>query len=126
LLPFPYPKSDGSRVVVLRWGAYNTEKFTLEKMIKTITMITDIIAFEDDSSIVGGQTLLFDFKDTTLAHFIQIKPTLLKKIKVMWQDASPVRQKGLHFINTTPGFDQTLTFLKGLLNEKIKSRVSWF
>jgi CRAL/TRIO domain len=123
MFPLPTPSSNKSRVFVHRSGAYDAEIYSFEDVIRVSSMIGDIICIEDDYSIVGGQTILIDLKDVTFAHFIQMQPGIIKKATMLWQDGSPLRQKGLHYINTPPGFDQVFNIFKGFMNEKIKSRV---
>lgn len=44
------------------------------------------------------------------------------------QDAYPIRQKGMHFINPSGGFDALFKIFYGFMSEKIKQRVgrlSW-
>lgn len=40
------------------------------------------------------------------------------------QDAYPVRQKGIHFINPSGVFDAVFKIFYGFLSDKIKQRVS--
>ena len=40
------------------------------------------------------------------------------------QDAYPIRQKGMHFINPSGGFDALFKIFYGFMSEKIKQRVS--
>lgn len=39
------------------------------------------------------------------------------------QDAYPIRQKGMHFINPSSGFDTLFKIFYGFMSEKIKKRV---
>lgn len=38
------------------------------------------------------------------------------------QEAYPIRQKGMHFINPMPGFESLFKIFHGFLSEKIKKR----
>lgn len=58
-----------------------------------------------------------------MAHFLQFNPTFIKKMTMMSQDASPIRQKAFHYINTPTGFEAVFNMFKSFMNEKNKSRV---
>ncbi|KPJ14239.1 Alpha-tocopherol transfer protein-like [Papilio machaon] len=52
-----------------------------------------------------------------------MNPMLMKKMTVAFQEAAPVRMKGVHYLNTPPGFETIFNFIKGFLNEKNKKRL---
>lgn len=78
---------------------------------------------EDDSMVVSGQIGIVDLANVTLSHLVQIQPAFMKKLTMMWQEATPIRQKGFHYINIPRGFEQVFNLLKSFMNEKMKSRV---
>lgn len=58
-----------------------------------------------------------------MAHFLQFTPTFAKKMTTLSQEASPLRQKGFHYIHTPAGFETIFNLFKGFMNEKNKKRV---
>ena len=66
---------------------------------------------------------ILDLANVTMAHFLQFNPTFIKKMTMMSQEASPIRQKGFHYINTPIGFEAVFNMFKSFMNEKNKSRV---
>ncbi|GBP41111.1 Alpha-tocopherol transfer protein [Eumeta japonica] len=82
-----------------------------------------ICFMEDDQFVVSGARSILDLDNVTMAHFTQMTPMLMKKMVVSGQDAKPVRIKGAHYLNTPAGFETIFNFMKGLLNEKNKTRL---
>lgn len=66
-----------------------------------------------------------DLSNAGMAHFLQFNPTLVKKLTTLNQEASPLRQKGLHYIHTPSGFETIFKFFKGFMNEKNQKRVKY-
>ncbi|GBP41113.1 Alpha-tocopherol transfer protein [Eumeta japonica] len=82
-----------------------------------------ICFMEDDQFVVSGVRSILDLDNVTMAHFTHMTPMLMKKMVVTGQDARPIRTKGSHFLNTPAGFETVFNFMKGLMNEKNKSRL---
>jgi hypothetical protein len=124
-LPLPDTETPGSpRIFLLRPGAYDATKFSLEDSMKVSLMINQIMFVEDDNFIVGGQIVIIDLANVTFAHFTQMQPAAMKKMTMLWQDGMPIRQKGIHYINTPTGFEQVFNIFKSFMNDKMKSRVN--
>lgn len=66
---------------------------------------------------------ILDLQNVTISHLFQFTPGFFKKISVVNQDASPLRQKGFHYINTPVGFDRVFNIFKSFITEKNKQRV---
>lgn len=123
-LPLPVTETPGSpRLMLMRVGAYDGNEFTIHEVMKVNMMVNDILLLEDDHSIVAGQIGIVDLKNATMAHFIQMQPSLMKKMSMMFQEGMPIRQKGVHYINTPSWFEKIFNLFKTFLNEKMKSRV---
>lgn len=123
-LPLPDTESPGSpRIMLIRPGIYDANQFTIQEVMKVSTMVNDILMVEDDNTIVAGQIGIIDLQNVTIAHFIQMQPAFIKKMTMMWQDGMPIRQKGVHYINTPSTFEKIFNIFKSFMNEKMKSRV---
>lgn len=57
------------------------------------------------------------------AHFLQFTPTFVKKMTMMSQEGSPLRQKGFHYVNTPTGFETVFNMFKTFMSEKNRSRL---
>lgn len=123
----PLPKTigiDGPRIILIRPGCYDANKYTIQEVMKVSAMINDIIMLEDDNSVVAGQVGILDLSNVTMAHFTQFNPVFIKKMAMMTQEASPFRQKGFHYLHTPSAFETIYNLMRTFLNDKIKSRVS--
>lgn len=122
----PLPKTgspDGPRILLIRPGAYNATQFSFLETIKVGMMIQDVQYLEDDNMAVAGDLGVIDLANVTAGHFFQITPTMLKKVLLLKQDGSPLRQKGFHFINIPPGFETLAKMGRKLLTDKNRDRV---
>lgn len=124
-VPLPTTQTpDGPRILLIRAGAYNANKIGFMETLKVGLMIQDIQFLEDDNLTVAGDVGIIDLANVTAAHFFQISPSMLKKVLLLKQEGSPLRQKGFHFINVPPGFETLANMGRKLLTEKNRSRVS--
>lgn len=124
-LPLPKPESlDGPIVFLMRPGCYNPSKYTLAEIMKVCLMITEILLRDCDQLVIAGQAIILDLNGVGLNHLFQFSPTMIKKMTLLGNDASSLRQKGFHYINMPPGFETILKTFKGFLSEKSKTRVS--
>lgn len=124
-LPLPITGSPGSpRILFFRMRSYDPSRVRIEDVMKVFTMINDVLLNEDDNSVVSGQMCVCDLANISVGHIIQMQPAFLKKSLMIFQESSPIRQKGIHYINAPKGFEPIFSLVKSLLSEKMKSRVS--
>lgn len=86
--------------------------------MKVANMICDILLLEDDNFVIAGNTAIIDFKGVTSAHLMQLNPAMVKKLAMINQEASPLRQKSFHVLNTPPGFDVVFNLFKSIMTSK--------
>lgn len=123
-VPLPYTETPSSpRIFLIRPGAYDPAKYSIQDVFKFNAMMGDIMMKEDDNLGVAGQMGILDLSNTTMAHFLQFNPTFVKKATMWSQEGSPLRLKGFHYINTPTGFETVYNLFKSFLNEKNRSRV---
>lgn len=123
----PLPKTESPRhprIILVRPGAYDAKVINIQDVMKVSMIINDILLMDDDTNTIAGQIGILDLANVTLDHFIQMQPAFVKRMSMMFQDGLPFRQKGVHYINTPPGFETFFNMMKGFLNEKMRSRVS--
>ncbi|XP_013133477.1 PREDICTED: uncharacterized protein LOC106099464 [Papilio polytes] len=111
------------RVIIIRPGSYDPDKFTITDIISVADVIHKILLMEDDNTVIAGSRIIFDLNSVKLGHYLQMTLTTMKKMVTLAQDAIPVRVKGIHYLNTPPGFESILNALKSLLNEKHRKRL---
>uniref|UniRef100_A0A1L8DZG8 Putative phosphatidylinositol transfer protein sec14 n=1 Tax=Nyssomyia neivai TaxID=330878 RepID=A0A1L8DZG8_9DIPT len=123
-LPLPNTvEPDSPRVIIMRPGVYDANKYDITDIMRIRIMANDIQMLEDDNIIVAGQMGILDLSNVTMAHFLQFSPTLTKKMTVMNQEALPIRMKGFHYIHTPPGFETVYNMFNRFLNEKNRKRL---
>lgn len=123
----PLPPLDGPdspRYFLVRTGCYDPSKFTIQDIMKVSQMIGDLMLVEDDSGIIAGQIGIIDFTGVSLSHFLQFNPTFIKKMTMLQQDAMPVRQKAMHFVNMPAIALSVFNIFQSFSNEKARQRVS--
>jgi len=121
----PLPKTetpDGPRVIIIRPGSYDAEKYAVLDTFKVSTMMSEIMMREDDNLIIAGQVTVLDLKGVSFPLFLQMTPSTIKKMTVIGQDAQPIRVKSQHYINTPPTFQQVYNIFRTFMNEKNKQR----
>lgn len=126
VLPLPIGSPGSPRVLFIRMSAYDPNRVTIEEIMKVVTMINDVLIMEDDNSVVSGQLWVGDLAGISMGQITQMTPAFLKKALLIWQDGSPLRQKGINYINAPQIFQQLFNLIKSLLNEKMKKRVSLY
>lgn len=122
----PLPKTDcpdGPRIMLIN-NNYDPDKVDIWRLFKATTMMQDIMMLEDDNMIVSGTVNIMDLKGTTMNHFKIWTPTMMKKMTMIWQDANPIRIKGLYYVNTPSFFLSIFGVFKVFLNQKTQSRVN--
>jgi CRAL/TRIO domain len=115
---------DGPRYFLIRTGNYSPKEYTIQEIIKVSTMVLDYMMLEDDNFVVAGQIGILDFTGTSVAHFTQFNPTFIKKMTMLQQDATPIRQKASHFVKMPQIALAVFNIFKSFANEKNKQRVS--
>lgn len=117
-------KEDGPRYFLIRPGAYDPSKYSIQDIMKISQMLIEALMIDDDNFVVAGEVGILDFSGVTLQHFVQFNPTFIKKVTMLQQDAAPLRQKASHFVRM-PGIALTVFgIFKSFTNEKNQKRVN--
>ncbi|XP_055692286.1 uncharacterized protein LOC129795224 [Lutzomyia longipalpis] len=123
-LPLPATETPGSpRIMLIRPGAYNPEKFTFTEVMKVGNMVSDFVMLNDDNTMIAGQIDILDLGNVIAGHFLQMNPGLVRKITLLTQKGLPMRQLETHCINTPPGFETLFNMFKGFVSEKQRNRI---
>lgn len=56
-------------------------------------MICDILLVEDDNLVISGEVAIVDFANVTKGHLLQLDPLLVKKLALLNQEGSPLKQR---------------------------------
>ncbi len=86
-------------------------------------MLTDILIYDDPNTSVVGHTVLVDLRGVSLSQMAHFPAGLIRKMTTGVQEAYPIRQKGIHFINPPTGFDALYKIFYTFLKDKFRKRV---
>ncbi|XP_049289270.1 retinol-binding protein pinta-like [Anopheles funestus] len=121
----PLPKTvnpDDPKIILIRGDAFDGEVCDFPDILKVFTMIGDLLLRDDDQMMICGQAAIIDLGHSSSSHLFNFNLSFLRKASILNQQASPLRQKGFHFINTPKSFDIVLNIFKGLMTEKNRKR----
>lgn len=118
-LPMPFTDTASSpRVILIRPGAYDATRYTMIDVMKVANMISDILLMEDDNLVISGEIAIVDFQNVTKSHLLQLDPLLVKRLTLLNQEGSPLKQKEIHYLHTPPGFDVVFSLFKNIMQSK--------
>ncbi|XP_067015371.2 retinol-binding protein pinta isoform X2 [Anabrus simplex] len=123
IVPLPGLDDQGRRVLVNRVGGADPDKISIQTVMKANYLLWDIMMLEDDVGMVKGYVGLADLKGATVAHAMQMTPSIMKKTMTCFYEAYPIRVKGWHYIHVHPIFDKLFLFASQFVKEKIIRRV---
>uniref|UniRef100_A0A336MRB7 CSON005387 protein n=1 Tax=Culicoides sonorensis TaxID=179676 RepID=A0A336MRB7_CULSO len=121
--PLPLAAPDAPRVLLNRDGLNDPQKHNIYDIMKVNAMCGDLLFSTCDNFAISGFAAVIDQQFITFDHIKQMNPTFIKKMAYAFQEGSPYRIKGLHFINFSPWIVKIFNFFKMFLNEKTKSRI---
>ena len=84
MLPLPLPDDQGRTVILARNGMIPPDVKIVD-LIKTNTMMTDILLEENDRLVICGSVNVMDHDKSSLALMAQMTPSLGKKMATMFQ-----------------------------------------
>lgn len=110
-------------VIIIRPGSYDPNKYHTSEIAAVNNVLQEIAFYENDTLVIAGGRAIIDLEGVNTSHFMQMTPSVVKKMTVMSQDAAPLRMKGAHYINTPAGFETVYNIFKAFLNEKNRNRL---
>lgn len=85
MLPLPGHDSLGRKVLFCRWGVYDPKEVSMDELIKSTSMVIDLMLEEDELSNLAGVVWVGDCTGVTIAHAVSFTPAHARKSLVMWQ-----------------------------------------
>ncbi|XP_055908952.1 alpha-tocopherol transfer protein-like [Eupeodes corollae] len=114
---------EGPCINLVRTTIYDTDKYKFADVIRLGVMFGEIVMLEDDNAVINGYVEVMDMQDVGANHLFQLHPSLLRKLSVFADEASPMRQRGTHFINVPPPFEAGFRGIKSFFPEKATKRI---
>lgn len=129
-IPLPNLESpDGPRLFLYRLGCVDPSETSIQDLIKVIGILGELIFLDDDNFIVAGQVGIFDYEGFTLSHLSLFNPVLLRKLTMIHQEGSALREQGTHLVNlpsiALTTFNLVLSFLKEKNRKRVRVLMLW-
>lgn len=116
---------DGPCIMLMRPGKCNPHEFNLTDLLRVSFLLQDISLISNDNMIIAGFMQIGDFEDFSMAHLLQLSPSLIKRFGFYVEEGMPMRIKNSHFFNTGVIFEKMFATVKLVLPAKMVERVSW-
>lgn len=78
-LPLKHKDDENRKVVIIRVAAHDPKKHLQNNVFKTGKMVLDLALHMDEAASVYGLVAIFDMKNVTLSHALQLPPQLIKR-----------------------------------------------
>ncbi|CAK1549783.1 unnamed protein product [Leptosia nina] len=114
---------DAQSVFLARPGVLDLEKYKVTDFMAVSNVMQRIMLMDDDNTVVAGARFIMDIENVGMSFFMQMTPSMMKKMSIYTEEAIPLRFKGGHYINVGSGFETIYNTMKRFLNEKTKSRL---
>lgn len=121
-LPLPLME-DGPCIMLMRPGKCNPHEFNLTDLLRVSFLLQDISLISNDNMIIAGFMQIGDFEDFSMAHLLQLSPSLIKRFGFYVEEGMPMRIKNSHFFNTGVIFEKMFATVKLVLPAKMVERV---
>jgi len=123
VLPLPGYDHLGRKVVLIRTAAHDPA-IVKQSMVQRVSFMTfEVMNMEEEQLFITGMVLLFDFSGYTVNHFLAFPLADIKKSKLCWEDANPIRPKSMNYINTPAAFNKVNQVMAALMSAKMKERM---
>jgi phosphoribosylformylglycinamidine (FGAM) synthase-like amidotransferase family enzyme len=84
MLPLPLPDGQGRFVMLMRNSVYPSD-VKIADVVKVNMMTADILLEENDRLVICGSVSAMDHEKNTLAHMVQMTPSVAKKMSTLFQ-----------------------------------------
>lgn len=121
-LPLRQKDTQKRQVVIIRTSAHSPKYHTQDNVFKLDKMVLDLLLHLDETISVYGIVAIFDMKNVTLGHALQLTPSLIKRTVESWENY-PCRPQLLEFVNAPVHVNFILNVFRSFMSEKMKSRV---
>lgn len=88
-------------------------------------MICDILLIEDDNIVISGEIAIVDFLNVTKSHLLQLDPLLVKKLTLLNQEGSPLKQNVIRKLRTKFKFNVHSRVFSGAKNCLAFRETTW-
>jgi len=118
----PDRNRDGCKVMVLRVGALEPDRYPVMEALKCMYLALIDIS-KDEETQVHGLQMIVDFKNSTWSHFTAFTPSVAKFCFSLIQDNVPLRLRRLDYTHEPSFWDHFWVILKPVIPKKVLERI---
>jgi len=111
----------GRRIIIGRMGNLDPSKYKIDVVFKVNQILSEYVLLDEQTQICGVVSVS-DVSGMSAAHAAQMTPTVAKKMMTNFQDAMPMRMKGIHYVKTPAIFDVIFQMAKAFMKSKFLER----
>lgn len=123
-ISFPLEQRDrnGSKIILIKPAKIDTSRYTMLDLFKAEYInLTKMI--EEEENQVRGFTLILDYSDFSMQHFMMMNLDFGRRISKVWQDAFPARMKATLLVNEPHFIDLVLVLFTQFMKDKMIKRI---
>lgn len=113
----------GRRMMIVNMGETWDPKAVSEEQIFRVLYTIHKLAVLEPATQINGVVVIYDFKGMGMKHVRSMSPGGAKRLLTFIQEASPLRVKGIHFINQPMIFSMVWSLFKPFVKEKLNKRM---
>lgn len=118
----PGTDPNGSAIIYVRPGKWNTEKYAIMDVMKANVLQLDK-TLQEEAVQINGVIVIVNLKEVGWQHLKNMNPFVAKRFTSVLQDALPCRLKGIHYVNVPQIFDTVFSLIRQFLKKKVQERV---
>ncbi|KAK6631971.1 hypothetical protein RUM44_007001 [Polyplax serrata] len=117
----PYRLDDERRVMIIKFGNWNTSH-TVEEMFRGTLFTLELGSMEPNAQILGG-ICIFDFKNFTMSHAVKITPSVASRVLQLMVTSFPLNIHTLHICFQSKVFDMVFKLFQPFLSSRMKNKI---
>ncbi|XP_006821769.1 retinaldehyde-binding protein 1-like [Saccoglossus kowalevskii] len=118
----PGRDKEGRRVVIARNSRWDPDRYEVADGFRGSLMMIEKL-LEEEETQVNGMVFVADFEAFSMKHMTMVKPSMMKKMTDIYENALPLRIRAVHFVRQPALFQKLFNLVKGLLSSKLTSRL---
>ncbi|KAJ3663846.1 hypothetical protein Zmor_008067 [Zophobas morio] len=115
----PKPTPQGYAILLSKLVDLAPEKYDFAKLTRMLDMVASL--YVNEHAPLEGVVIVYDTKGCSLGHVTRLNFDVMKHSTDQLRDGTPVRIKGIHFINAMPVVDKLVGLVKPFLNDELYS-----
>ncbi|XP_066292209.1 alpha-tocopherol transfer protein-like [Branchiostoma lanceolatum] len=118
----PGKDREGRKVIIFRPGRWNPGDWPIYDNVRAVILSLELL-LEEDETQVSGLIFVQEESGVTMRHAYQVGLSYARTIAKIFQDAFPVRVRGVHLVNESFLVDAIFAIIRPFLKDKLKKRI---